>query len=80
VEKHTTQAVDLAKSVYEVAMSQRPGRVAARHRLSRPAFEAEIPALFTSTPGNQRRPHTLVCVTCGQAEFIEPTNARARSA
>jgi len=47
VEKHTTLAVDLGKSVYEVAVSQHPGRVAERHRLSRPAFErflAERPA------------------------------------
>lgn len=47
MQKHTTLAVDLAKSVYEVAVSQHPGRVAERHRLSRPAFErflAERPA------------------------------------
>ncbi len=47
MEKNTTLAVDLAKSVYEVAVSQHPGRVAERHRLSRPAFErflAERPA------------------------------------
>lgn len=36
---HTTQiAVDLAKSVFEVAVSRRPGRVDERHRLSRSRF------------------------------------------
>ncbi len=36
---HTTQiAVDLAKSVFEVAVSQPPGRVHERHRLSRARF------------------------------------------
>ena len=34
----TTIAVDLAKSVFEVAVSQRPGKVAERHRLSRGQF------------------------------------------
>ena len=35
VAKSTTIAVDLAKSVFEVAVSERPGRVSSRHRLSR---------------------------------------------
>src|SRR3990172_11041343 len=34
----TTIAVDLAKSVFEVAVSERPGKVAVRHRLSRGQF------------------------------------------
>jgi hypothetical protein len=34
----TTIAVDLAKSVFEVAVSQRPGKVSARRRLSRGRF------------------------------------------
>jgi hypothetical protein len=33
-----TIAVDVAKSVFEVAVSTRPGRVAARHRLTRAQF------------------------------------------
>ncbi len=36
--KHTTIAVDLAKSVFEIAVSDRPGRVSEQHRLSRGAF------------------------------------------
>ena len=35
VAKSTTIAVDLAKNVFELAVSDRPGRVASRHRLSR---------------------------------------------
>ncbi len=36
---HTTQAsVDLAKSVFEVAVSDTPGSVQERHRLSRAQF------------------------------------------
>jgi hypothetical protein len=34
----STIAVNAAKSVFEVAVSTRPGRVAARHRLTRPQF------------------------------------------
>jgi transposase len=34
----TTIAVDVAKSVFEVAVSRHPGKVAERHRLSREAF------------------------------------------
>lgn len=37
--EHTTIAVDLAKSVFEVAVSKYPGRVDERRRLSRAAFE-----------------------------------------
>jgi len=38
---NTTQIpVDLAKSVFEVAVSEEPGRVAARHRLSRARFRS----------------------------------------
>ena len=33
-----TIAVDLAKSVFEVACSDRPGRVRARHRFTRAQF------------------------------------------
>jgi transposase len=36
--KPTTIAVDLAKSVFEIAVSDRPGRIRERHRLSRARF------------------------------------------
>ena len=35
---HTTYAVDLAKSVFEIAVSNHPGHVRERHRLSRERF------------------------------------------
>jgi transposase len=38
VEKHTVVAVDIAKSIFEVAVSHRPGHVAMRRRLSRQTF------------------------------------------
>ncbi len=47
MDKDTTVAVDLAKSVFEIAVSPRPGRVSERHRLSRGAllrFLARRPA------------------------------------
>ena len=34
----TTIAVDLAKNVFEIAVSRRPGKVVERHRLSRVGF------------------------------------------
>ncbi len=36
--EHTTIAVDLAKSVFQVAVSRKPGRVDAERRLSRDRF------------------------------------------
>ena len=36
--EHTTIAVDLAKSVFQVAVSHRPGRVDEERRLSRDRF------------------------------------------
>jgi hypothetical protein len=36
--KDTTISVDVAKSVFEIAVSVRPGHVAETHRLSRPRF------------------------------------------
>ena len=56
----TTIAVDLAKSVFEVAVSQRPGRVAERRRLSRGQF-----ARFLS----ERAPARLVMEACGTAHY-----------
>ena len=36
--QHTTIAVDVAKSVFQVAVSHHPGRVDEEHRLSRARF------------------------------------------
>ena len=36
--QHTTIAVDVAKSVFQVAISRKPGRVDEEHRLSRARF------------------------------------------
>ncbi len=57
--KHTTIAVDLAKSVFEVAVS-RPGKVAERHRLSRGQFSRFLA---------ERAPATVVMEACGTAHF-----------
>ena len=56
--KRTTIAVDLAKSVFEIAVSEEPGRVAERHRLSRAAFLQ----FFV-----QRPPSTVLMEACGSA-------------
>ena len=56
--KNTTIAVDVAKSVFEIAVSDQPGRVSARHRLSRPAF-LEFFA--------QQRPAVVLLEACGSA-------------
>ena len=54
----TTIAVDLAKSVFEVAISQRPGSVSRRSRLSRAQF-----ARLLAT----HEPATVVMEACGTA-------------
>jgi transposase len=54
----TTIAVDLAKSVFEVAISQRPGSVSKRGRLSRAQF-----ARLLAT----HEPATVVMEACGTA-------------
>jgi transposase len=56
----TTIAVDLAKSVFEVAVSQRPGKVAERKRLSRGQFSRLLA---------ERAPSTVVMEACGTAHF-----------
>ena len=56
----TTIAVDVAKSVFEVAVSRRPGRVAERHRLTRQRF-----ARFLA----EQAPSTVVMEACGMAHF-----------
>jgi transposase len=54
----TTIAVDLAKNVFQIAVSRRPGRVAEHHRLSRARF-----LRFFA----QRQPATVVMEACGSA-------------
>lgn len=56
----TTIAVDLAKSVFEVAISDRPGRVRTHHRLSRTQFSRFL---------SERRPATILMEACGSAHF-----------
>jgi transposase len=60
VEKDTTVAVDLAKSVFEIAVSRRPGKVCERHRLSRGA----VLRFFAQRPAS-----TVVLEGCGSAHF-----------
>jgi len=60
VRKSTTIAVDLAKSVFEVAVSDRPGRVGERQRLSRAAL---LPFFA------RRGPATVLLEACGTAHF-----------
>jgi transposase len=54
----TTIAVDVAKLVFEIAVSERPGRVQERHRLSRERFERFLA---------ERPTATLVMEACGSA-------------
>ena len=56
----TTIAVDLAKSVFEVAVSRRPGNVAERRRLSRGQFSRFLA---------DQAPATIVMEACGTAHF-----------
>jgi transposase len=58
--QHTTIAVDLAKSVFEVAVSERVGRVAERQRLSRGQFARFLLA---------HPPATFVMEACGTAHY-----------
>ena len=56
--KHTTIAVDVAKSVFEIAVSEQPGRVTERHRLTREAFLRFFAA---------RQPAVVLMEACGSA-------------
>lgn len=56
----TTIAVDVAKSVFEVAVSERAGRVREQHRLTRRQFSR-----FVATRG----PATVVLEACSSAHF-----------
>ena len=58
VEKHTTIAVDLSKTVFEIAVSDQPGRVRERKRLSR----GQMVKFFANRP-----PATVLLEACGSA-------------
>ena len=58
--KHTTIAVDLAKSIFEIAVSDRPGHVSRSLRLSRSRF-----LRFFAEQG----PATVVLEACGTAHY-----------
>jgi transposase len=56
--RDTTISVDVAKSVFEIAVSLHPGHVAETHRLPRPRFASFFAA---------RKPTTVVMEACGMA-------------
>lgn len=58
--RSATIAVDLAKSVFEVAVSTRPGRVTQRHRFTR----AQFARFVATTP-----PATVLMEACGTAHY-----------
>lgn len=58
--KSTTIAVDLAKSVFQVAVSHHPGKVAESHRLSRSQFLRFLA---------ERQPALVLMEACGTAHF-----------
>ena len=58
--KPTTIAVDVAKAIFEIAVSERPGRISERHRLSRSQFSRFL---------GQRGPATVLLEACGTAHF-----------
>ncbi len=58
--KSTLIAVDVAKEVFEVAVSERPGRVTQRHRLSRVGFGRFLA---------KQAAGTIVMEACGTAHF-----------
>jgi transposase len=60
VEKHTTIAVDLSKTVFEIVVSEVAGRVCERRRLSR----AQMVKFFAN-----RRPSTVLLEACGSAHY-----------
>ena len=60
MQNDTRIAVDLAKSVFEIAVSDRPGHIVRRERLSR----AQFLEFFVNHP-----PATVVMEACGSAHF-----------
>src|SRR5712692_9756651 len=67
VEKNSVVAVDIAKSVFDLAGSDQPGRVTYRRRLSRGAFLTYIAQLPAST---------IVMEACGSAHYWARENER----
>ena len=63
--KNTTIAIDLAKSVFEVGISERPGHVAGNHRLSR----AEVSAFLAAQPPATVIMEAAVRRTTGDGSF-----------
>jgi transposase len=58
--KNTTIAIDLAKSVFEIGISDRPGHVARNHRLSR----SELAPFVAAQP-----PATILMEACSSAHY-----------
>ena len=58
--EHTTIAVDLAKSVFQVAISHKPGRVDVERRLSRERFLEYLA---------KQPPATVLLEACGSAHY-----------
>jgi len=59
--KHTTIAVDVAKSVFEIGISHRPGHVDKHHRLSR----NQLSIFFAGQP-----PATVVMEACSSSQSL----------
>jgi transposase len=60
MDKPTTIAVDLANSVFEIAVSKQPGRVCQRRRLSR----RQMASFFSAHPAS-----TVLMEACGSAHY-----------
>ena len=61
MERHTTIAMDIAKNVFEVAVSDEPGRVRERRRLTR----SQMMRFFAN-----REPARVVIEACGAAHAL----------
>ena len=58
--ERTTVAVDLAKSIFQIAVSRRPGKTAETRRLRR----SQLPTFFAQYPSS-----TVVMEACGTSSF-----------
>jgi transposase len=58
--ERTTVAVDLAKTVFQIAVSHRPGKTSQTHRVRR----SQLPAFFAQFPSS-----VVVMEACGSASF-----------
>jgi transposase len=74
----TTIAVDLANSVFEVAVSRRPGQVTGRHRLSRGQF-ARFPSGRHLASYLGLTPREASSCPIGRARWPDATGSRAAS-